>query len=111
MKKYLCIYLAGICLLIAKNSDAFNFSDPKRSIRGAVVDLTPLFKYWQAQMSTTNQLKRPLTAWKFIRGHIVETKQGGCVVDAQVFSTPMNYEEKRIFLFHPPGQPESEKQE
>jgi hypothetical protein len=61
------IFLIAI-LTAAGALDASPARDPKRSIAGQTVDITPLMEWWKHQKGN-----RPLTGWVRVTGRIVQT--------------------------------------
>src|SRR5258706_7101114 len=99
LAKYLII--ASLIVQFGGNVIADEFANPTRMFGLKAVNLMPLFKWWKepptnapgtinapwgtkaaAIWQTNRMASRPLTAWKVIRGQVLELRPYAFVVDA-----------------------------
>lgn len=78
----------------------------------AVVNLSPLFQWWQQQPTAGNAATnpddtagtgRPLSAWQRITGTKIGIAGSDWVVKAVIYDRPTVHTNARIFLSHPPA--------
>jgi hypothetical protein len=76
----LACVLSTLCFCPRANGSPLK--DPRRSIAGHVIVLTPLFTWW-----AKHEGPRPLSAWVHLTGSIVGTNTAGWILEAKVEKT------------------------
>jgi len=103
------LWVWAVVLITSLGVEANPLKEPKRTVNGYAIDLTPLFRWW-----AKHQGERPLKAWVQVTGPIVGTNNLGWILMARVESSGEGETEDkpktsangetRIILTHPPIQ-------